>query len=347
MKQLLVETKNTTYPLYIGEHLLSQPSLFIPHIQGKQVLIVTNSTIGNLYLPQLISALVDKEVHQVILPDGEQYKTLDTLSRVFDALIAKQHRRSSTLIALGGGVIGDMTGFAAACYQRGVNFIQIPTTLLAQVDSSIGGKTAINHPKAKNMIGAFHQPQAVIIDTSTLKSLPQREFVAGLAEVIKHALIRDAAFFSWLQQHMPQILARDPAVLEDMIYQSCQIKAAIVAADEKETGERMLLNFGHTFGHAIEAVLGFGTWLHGEAVAVGMVLACQLSEREGLIDAQVTQQVIALLTAASLPTALPGNVSPRAMQQEMQHDKKAADTGLRFILLNKIGQASIIENIKL
>jgi 3-dehydroquinate synthase len=346
MKQLMVTTPSAHYPIYIGNNLLLQSTLFLPHIQGQQVLVVTNATVAPLYLTALLSAVADKKVNQLILPDGEQYKTLTDLTRIFDALITQQHRRTTTLIALGGGVIGDMTGFAAACYQRGVNFIQVPTTLLAQVDSSIGGKTAVNHAAAKNMIGAFHQPQAVIIDTNTLQSLPPREFAAGLAEVIKHALIKDAKFFAWLQQKMPQILARDTDVLAEMIYQSCHIKATIVAADEKETGERMLLNFGHTFGHAIEAVLGFGTWLHGEAVAVGMVLACQLSEQQGLIDSTITQQVIQLLSQAGLPTALPADFSLATMRQEMLHDKKAADKGLRFILLERIGSASIVENVK-
>lgn len=281
MKTLHVELGDRRYPLYIGPGLLGQAELLRPHIAGRQVLVVTNTTVAPLYLERTCAALQGLRYEAVILPDGERYKTLETLDAVFTALLEKRFDRHCTILALGGGVIGDLAGFAAACYQRGVDFIQVPTTLLAQVDSSVGGKTAVNHPLGKNMIGAFYQPRCVLADTETLNTLPDRELSAGLAEVIKYGLIRDRPFLEWLEANLDALLIRDAAALSEAIERSCRNKAEIVAADERETGERALLNLGHTFGHAIETGVGYGQWLHGEAVAAGTVLAADLSARLG------------------------------------------------------------------
>ena len=284
MHTLHVELGERSYPIYIGRDLLNDPQLLGAHLTGSQVVVVTNETVSPLYLDRLLATLGERAlVTEVILPDGEQFKNLETLNQIFDRMMHDRHNRSTTMIALGGGVVGDITGFAAACYQRGVNFIQVPTTLLSQVDSSVGGKTAVNHPLGKNMIGAFYQPQAVLIDINTLHTLSPREFAAGLAEVVKYGLICDLPFYRWLQEQTPRLLAREEAALAEAIERSCSSKAAVVAADEREGGLRAILNLGHTFGHAIETAQGYGKWLHGEAVAVGMLMAMELSARRGWI----------------------------------------------------------------
>ncbi|QIK36680.1 3-dehydroquinate synthase [Caldichromatium japonicum] len=341
MKTLQVALGARSYPIYIGAGLLARHELYRPHLRGCQVMIVTNETVGPLYLESVQAALQSLDVRSSILPDGECYKTLDVWARIFDDLLAARFARDCTLIALGGGVIGDMAGFAAACYQRGIDFIQVPTTLLAQVDSSVGGKTGINHPAGKNMIGAFHQPRAVIVDTETLKTLPDRELSAGLAEVLKYGFIRDAGFLVWLESNMSRLLARDPEALSLAIERSCQIKAEIVAEDERESGNRALLNLGHTFGHAIETGLGYGAWLHGEAVAVGICLAAALSARLGwLTDAEV-EHTRRLIAAAGLPTYLPQELTPERMLELMAVDKKVLGGQLRLVLLRHLGEAVI------
>lgn len=339
MKTLTVELGDRSYPIYIGEKLIAQTARYAPFIRGQQVMIVSNTTVAPLYLEQVKAALADYQVFEVILPDGEEYKTLETLNTIMTALLENRCDRSVTLIALGGGVIGDMTGFAAATYQRGVDFIQIPTTLLAQVDSSVGGKTAVNHPLGKNMIGAFYQPRAVIADIDTLNTLADKELSAGLAEVIKYGVLGNADFFRWQEANMASLVARDPAALSYAIEQSCQDKADIVAEDEKEAGKRALLNLGHTFGHAIEAGMGYGSWLHGEAVAAGMAMAMDLSQREGWVEAADTARVVSLLKQANLPTAAPHTLTTDQMLDLMAVDKKAAAGQIRLILNHAIGDA--------
>jgi 3-dehydroquinate synthase len=345
LKTLHVGLGERSYPIHIGVRLLEQASLFLPAIGGRQVLIVTNEVIAPLYLPALRSVLEGdgRQVDAVVLPDGEKFKTLDTLNLVFDALLERRHNRSTTLVALGGGVIGDMTGFAAACYQRGVEFIQVPTTLLAQVDSSVGGKTGVNHPRGKNMIGAFHQPRAVVIDVETLATLPAREFAAGLAEVIKYGLIRDARFLSWLEQNMDGLVARDSGLLVEAIERSCRNKAEVVQADERETGERATLNLGHTFGHAIETGIGYGEWLHGEAVAAGMVMASDMSRRLGWLTGRDCERVVALLLRAGLPVA-PPPIAVDDFLALMNVDKKNIHGKIRLVLLKSLGQAVITDD---
>jgi 3-dehydroquinate synthase len=345
MHTLTIIASNHTYPIYIGRGLLANQALLNQYIVGNQVFVVTNETVAKLYLPLFLTNFDGKQCDYIVLPDGEAYKNIANWSKIIDALMSKKHRRSTTIIALGGGVIGDLTGFAAACYQRGVNFLQIPTTLLAQVDSSIGGKTAVNHPDAKNMIGAFYPPQAVIIDIDALKTLPKRELAAGYAEIIKHALIADPEFFAWLEKNQQQLLNLEADSLEKAILRSCEIKAAIVGRDEFEQGERAFLNFGHTFAHALEALTGYNTLLHGEAVAIGMVMACRLSVELGYISPTMTERVLALLSALDLPVSLPVVCSIEQIVNEMQHDKKATDAGLRFIVLEQLGKAKIVENI--
>ena len=330
-----------SYPIYIGIGLIADPAFYRPHLGGSQVLVVTNETVAPLYLAQVRAALAGRQVQEAILPDGEVYKTLEVWNRIFDALLAHRFGRDCTIVALGGGVIGDMAGFAAACYQRGVAFIQVPTTLLAQVDSSVGGKTGVNHPKAKNMIGAFHQPNAVIIDTDTLATLPDRELSAGIAEVYKYGLIRDAAFFDWIEANMPALLARDGAVLAAAIERSCRSKAEVVGADERESGNRALLNLGHTFGHAIETGAGYGNWLHGEAIAVGMCMAADLSQRLGWIGATENARIRALTLAARLPVEPPPNLGPERFLELMAVDKKVLEGRLRLVLLKAIGMAVV------
>lgn len=333
------------YPIYIGSGLLSDPELYRPHVGGSQVMIVTNETVAPLYLDGLRTALADYQLGEVVLPDGEQHKTLEVWSRIFDALLLARFGRDCTLIALGGGVVGDMAGFAAACYQRGVAFIQVPTTLLAQVDSSVGGKTGINHAAGKNMIGAFHQPRAVIADTATLSTLPQRELSAGLAEVLKYGLIRDAALLTWLEAHMAELLTRDADALAYVIRRSCEIKADIVAADELEAGPRALLNLGHTFGHAIETGTGYGCWLHGEAVGVGLCMAADLSARIGWLSETDSGRVRRLVASAGLPVEPPPELSADRFLELMAVDKKVVDGRLRLVLLQHIGDAVVTGDV--
>ena len=347
MHTLHVDLQERSYPVYIGRDVLSDPQLLARHVSGPQVVVVSNDTVAPLYMDKLRTALGERSLlTEVILPDGEAYKTLDTLASIFDQVMAAGHNRTTTFVALGGGVVGDITGFAAACYQRGVNFVQIPTTLLAQVDSSVGGKTAVNHPLGKNMIGAFHQPRAVLIDTNTLQTLPAREFSAGLAEVIKYGLIGDESFYRWLEQHIPKLMAREEAALAEAIERSCSNKATVVSADEREGGLRAILNLGHTFGHAIETAQGYGQWLHGEAVAVGMVLALELSARRGLIPGSEVANLCALLQTAALPTAPPADMSPETFVELMARDKKVVDGRLRLVLLAAIGEACIVDDVQ-
>jgi len=304
---------------------------------------VTNETVAPLYLNKVLSALGDFQTAEVVLPDGERYKNLDILTLIFDALLQNRFDRSCTLLALGGGVVGDMTGFAAACYQRGVDFVQVPTTLLSQVDSSVGGKTGVNHPLGKNMIGAFHQPRCVIADTDTLKTLPDRELSAGLAEIIKYGLINDPDFLVWLEDNMAALLNRDAAALAYAIERSCQDKAAIVAADEREAGQRALLNLGHTFGHAIEAGLGYGEWLHGEAVAVGMCMAAEMSEQMGWLDAAAVKRVKTIIAAAELPVEPPQGLRGERYLELMAVDKKVQAGKMRLVLLQDLGKAVLVD----
>ena len=348
MKTLTVALAERSYPIYIGDGVLADPDYLLPHLAGKQVLVVSNSTVAPLYLDRVLQSLqgADIQCDSLVLPDGEQYKTLATFEQILEQLLQKRHHRHTTLCALGGGVIGDMVGFAAACYQRGVAFIQIPTTLLAQVDSSVGGKTAVNHALGKNMIGAFHQPQAVLADTQALTTLPPRELAAGLAEVIKYGLIEDATFFHWLQDNITALNAAEPEALAHSIYRSCQVKAEIVAQDERESGVRALLNLGHTFGHAIEAGMGYGQWLHGEAVAVGMLMAARTSQRLGWLANDQVAAISALLQAAKLPIHAPSTLSPEQFLHYMALDKKVIDGRLRLILLREIGRASIETDIE-
>ena len=339
---LNVELGERSYPIVIGPNLLSDPALLARHVHGRQVAIVTNTTIAPLYLERVAAPLraAGREVITIILPDGEQYKNQASLMQVFDALLANKCDRKTTMVARGGGVIGDLTGYAAASYMRGVPFVQLPTTLLAQVDSSVGGKTGINHPLGKNMIGAFYQPRAVLADTATLATLPQRELSAGLAEVIKHGAIIDLEFFDWIEENIGKLMARDQAALAHAIARSCEIKANVVRQDEREGGLRAILNFGHTFGHAIEAGLVYGAWLHGEAVGCGMVMAADLSCRLGLIDQAQVARVRALVAAAGLPTVAPDLGAARWLEL-MEVDKKNEGGAIKFILLKPLGSPSI------
>ncbi len=341
MQQLTVELGDRSYPIYIGSGLLGQRELFTPHIAGKQVCVVTDDTVSPLYLDALRRTLEGYQLISVVLPTGEAYKNWATLQQIFDTLLTARHDRRTTLIALGGGVIGDMTGFAAACYQRGVDFIQVPTTLLSQVDSSVGGKTGINHPAGKNMLGAFYQPKAVIIDTASLTTLPAREVSAGLAEVIKYGLIRDAAFLAWLEDNMQGLRNLEATLVTEAIARSCGIKADVVAADEREGGVRAILNLGHTFGHAIEAHQGYGQWLHGEAVGAGMVMALDLSRRLGWIDTAAAERGVALIAAAGLPVRPPASMAAEDFIDLMAVDKKVLDGQLRLVLLKAIGEAVV------
>lgn len=345
MKTLNVELGERRYPIHIGRGLLHQPQLLKPYIHGSRVAVVTNVTVAPLYLETLMQGLTAWRPVTISLPDGEAHKTLQVLDSIFTLLLQNHCDRKTTLIALGGGVVGDMTGFAAASYQRGIPFIQIPTTLLAQVDSSVGGKTGVNHALGKNMIGAFHQPQCVIIDTDTLNTLPDKELSAGLAEVIKYGLIGDPEFFSWLEQNMEKLLARDPQVLAYAIERSCADKAAVVAADEREAGSRALLNLGHTFGHAIETGAGYGAWLHGEAIAAGMCMAADLSRRLGWLTVQEVQRIEKLIQRAKLPTRAPRSLSSAYLRELMSVDKKAEAGQLRLILPKGLGQSVITADV--
>jgi 3-dehydroquinate synthase len=343
MRTLHVDLGERAYPIYIGPGLLADAEIYRRHLGARQVMVVTNETVAPLYLDRVLKALSGFQVREVILPDGEQYKTLEVLNRVFDALLTHRYDRRCCLLALGGGVVGDMTGFAAACYQRGVSFVQAPTTLLAQVDSSVGGKTGVNHPLGKNMIGAFHQPLCVIADTDSLGTLPERELSAGLAEVIKYGLIDDPEFFAWLEANMEPLRARDPDALALAIERSCRDKAAVVAADEREAGRRALLNLGHTFGHAIETGVGYGEWLHGEAVATGMCMAADLSHRLGWITEGDRRRILDLVARAGLPVAPPAGIGADRFLELMAVDKKVLDGRLRLVLLKGIGQAIVTD----
>ncbi|MEQ1560192.1 MAG: 3-dehydroquinate synthase [Methyloglobulus sp.] len=341
MKTLEVDLGGRSYPIYIGSGILSQSELYGQHIKGSEVLVVTNETVAPLYLDAVLDQLKAYKTATVILPDGEQHKSLAVLNKIFDALLINKFGRRATLIALGGGVVGDMGGFAAACYQRGIPFIQIPTTLLAQVDSSVGGKTGVNHPLGKNMIGAFYQPQCVIADTDVLATLDDRQLSAGLAEVIKYGLIRDADFFVWLDYNLPALLARDKQTLAFAVERSCINKAQVVAEDETESGVRATLNLGHTFGHAIETGMGYGEYLHGEAVAIGTCQAADLSRHKGWITDDDVEKIIAIFKKARLPVVPPDSLSVEQFLQFMSVDKKNVDGDIRLILLKAIGEASL------
>jgi len=332
-----------SYPIYIGSDLLGRNEIYRQHIPSSQVMVVSNETVAPLYLRQLTEALEGFRVESVILPDGEQYKTLEVLNQIFNQLLTKQFNRQCTIIALGGGVVGDMAGFAAATYQRGAHFIQVPTTLLAQVDSSVGGKTGVNHALGKNMIGAFYQPRCVVVDIATLASLEQRQLSAGIAEVIKYGLINDANFFSWLEVNMDALLARDHTALTYAVEQSCRDKAQVVAADEKEAGQRALLNLGHTFGHAIETGMGYGQWLHGEAVAAGMCMAADMSRRLGWLGSEVQTRIVALIRRAGLPVEPPADIDSKQFLSLMGVDKKVMDGKLRLVLLKAIGSSLVTD----
>ncbi len=345
MKTLHVELGERSYPIYIGQDLLARPELLTRHIAARQVMLVTNETVAPLYMEKVKAGLKDYQCEAVVLPDGEQYKTIEVLNVIFDALLTQHFDRSVTLIALGGGVIGDMVGFAASCYQRGVAFIQVPTTLLAQVDSSVGGKTGVNHPLGKNMIGAFYQPQCVIIDTDVLNTLNDRELGAGLAEVIKYGLIRDRAFFEWLETNIDALLKHDATSLIYAIERSCTNKAEVVAVDEREGSIRALLNLGHTFGHAIETGLGYGSWLHGEAVATGICLAAELSRRLGWLSEQDVKRIVTLIRRAGLPCHSPPELDAKRMLELMAVDKKVRSGTLRLVLLESIGHAVLRDDI--
>jgi shikimate kinase/3-dehydroquinate synthase len=343
MQPLSVTLGERSYPIHIGAGLLDDARLYAPHARAITVAVVSNATVAPLYLDRVTRVLHQagaQRVISILTEDGEQAKSWVSLDRVFDALLAAHCGRDSVIVALGGGVVGDLAGFAAAVYQRGIPFIQVPTTLLAQVDSSVGGKTAINHPRGKNMIGAFHQPLAVIADVGTLDTLPDRELRAGIAEVIKHGFILDLQFVAWLEENIGKLLARDRAALEHAVRRSCELKAAVVAADERESGLRAILNFGHTFGHAIEAGAGYGEWLHGEAVAAGMVMAAELSERAGTLRREDVERAKALIGRAGLPLRGPKLPLERYLEL-MQVDKKAAGGKMRFILLEGLGRAAL------
>ena len=343
-KILNVELADKSYPIYIGSNLLSSKSLLSDHIQGKQVMIVTNTTIAPLYLEKLKDALSDFNVESVVLPDGEEFKTLETLNKVFDALLKAKFDRSSTLVALGGGVVGDITGYAAASYQRGVNFIQVPTSLLSQVDSSVGGKTGVNHELGKNMIGAFYQPKAVIIDVDTLDTLSDQEYSAGMAEVIKYGLLGNADFFYTLETNIESIMARNKDLIIEIIFNSCKDKASIVALDEFERGKRALLNLGHTFGHGIENAFGYGKYLHGEAVSIGIVMATKLSMDEGYLSNEDAIRVESILSKADLPISIKKSIGSETLIEAMSLDKKSIDGKIRLVLLKALGDSYLTDS---
>jgi 3-dehydroquinate synthase len=339
---ITVQLGARSYPIHVGPALMADRALLASCVTAEQVLIVSNEIVAPLYLTRLESAFAERDLRSLILPDGERTKNLESLARIIDKLIDARFHRDACIVALGGGVVGDLAGFAAACYQRGIDFVQVPTTLLAQVDSSVGGKTAVNHPQAKNMIGAFHQPRAVVTDTDTLATLPKRELAAGLAEVIKYGLIEDVDFFAWIERHLTELLALDAGALTHAISRCCEIKAEIVAADERERGRRALLNLGHTFGHAIEAIGGYGRWLHGEAVAIGMQMAADTSARLGWIDAAAVERIEHLLERAGLPTQAT-DATAAAIMDGMRLDKKAGSRGLRMVLLRRLGEAVVVD----
>ncbi len=340
MDTLTVELEDRSYPILIGAGLLHAPALLDRHVPGRDILLVSNTVVAPLYAEPLAARLAGRRVVEAVLPDGEPHKTLANVSRILDVLVANRFGRDCTVVALGGGVVGDMAGFAAACYQRGVAYVQVPTTLLAQVDSSVGGKTGVNHPGGKNLIGAFHQPVAVLTDTRTLDTLPPRELRAGLAEVIKYGLIRDTAFYDWLESNMERLLAREPDALGHAIRRSCEIKAEIVGRDEREQGERAVLNLGHTFGHAIESATGYSGWLHGEAVGAGLLMAAALSRECGTMRPEEVDRLRRLLERTGLPTAA-RDVPADAALEHMRIDKKVKAGRIRLVLLRGIGAAYV------
>ncbi|AHE99358.1 3-dehydroquinate synthase [Thioalkalivibrio paradoxus] len=341
MRTLEVELGPRSYPIHIGSGLLARPDLLAPHLRGQRLVVVTNETVAPLHGDRLRALLEGQDVTWIELPDGEAHKTLATVEAILTRMLEARLDRGSTLIAFGGGVVGDIAGFAAAIYQRGIDFIQVPTTLLSQVDSSVGGKTGVNHPLGKNMIGAFHQPRAVIIDTESLATLPLRELRAGVAEIIKYGLIQDADFFAWLEQHIEALLALDPQVTTEAIYRSCACKAEVVAADERESGRRALLNLGHTFGHAIEAGMGYGEWLHGEAVGTGMAMAARMSEQMGWLQPAERERAEKLIERAGLALSPPPELTAERFRELMAIDKKVMDGQLRLVLLRAIGSAVV------
>ena len=345
MIQVTVSVNDHQYPIFIHSGLIEQKGLLQPYIKSDQIFLVSNETVGPLYAQKLASQLSEYHVETFLMPDGEQYKSFDTFQAIMDRLIDKQYRRNATLIALGGGVVGDITGFAAACYQRGVDFIQVPTSLLAMVDSSVGGKTAINHPLAKNMIGAFYQPNAVLADLSLLETLPQKEFLAGLAEVIKYGLIQDIALFDYIEQNLPLLLQKEQAVLAKVIQRCCEIKADIVNQDEKEQGIRAVLNLGHTFGHAIEKAGNYQDYVHGEAVAIGMCMASDLSAELGLIELEYQQRISSLLERSGLPVTLKDNYCAEELLSIMCHDKKNQNDNIRLVLPIAPGEVDLFDNV--
>ncbi|MDP5213317.1 3-dehydroquinate synthase [Pseudoalteromonas tunicata] len=345
MLELTVNLDERSYPIYIGPGIFEAGVNLLDYIKTRRPVVVTNETVAPLYLDLLLNKLAPCDPLHIVLPDGEQYKTLEYFEKVSAFLLENNCGRDTCLIALGGGVIGDLTGFVAACYQRGVPFIQIPTTLLSQVDSSVGGKTAVNHPLGKNMIGAFYQPDLVLIDTNSLITLPEREFAAGMAEVIKYGLIYDTELFAYLEQHVEQIKAQSTEHLQHIIFRCCQIKALIVAEDETEQGQRALLNLGHTFGHAIEAQMGYGNWLHGEAVAAGMVMASKLSYQRGKLSNVELQRIINLLMAYDLPTLFPQEMGLDVFVKHMKKDKKNKLGTIRFILPKNFGQCELVSDV--
>jgi 3-dehydroquinate synthase len=346
MREVIVELGDRSYPVLIGAGLLSSRELFRKYASSAQVMVVTNATVAPIYLARVMQILEGTGARSLVLPDGEAHKTLAEFNEIISALLAAGFGRDALLVALGGGVIGDVTGFAAACYQRGIAYLQAPTTLLAQVDSAIGGKTAVNHERGKNMIGAFHQPRAVLADTDTLATLPPREFASGLAEIIKYGLIRDSGYFDWIEGNIAALLRRDAGALAAAIETACRIKAGVVAADEREGGLRAILNFGHTFGHAIETALEYRDWLHGEAVAAGMLMAADLSQRIGLLPAGAVPRIGALLSRAGLPILAPAGVSASQLREVMSVDKKARAGRLRLVLLRAIGEAIVSDGFR-
>ncbi|MBN8444842.1 MAG: 3-dehydroquinate synthase [Gammaproteobacteria bacterium] len=348
MEKVAVQLGQRSYPIVIAPALLANAKLqpeFSALWHYRQVIIITNPTIAPLYLSSVRDLFAGADVHELQIPDGESFKTLQTFEQATSFLLQQKISRDALLVALGGGVIGDLTGFVAACYQRGIEFLQIPTTLLSQVDSSVGGKTAVNHPLGKNMIGAFKQPQAVLIDPLVLRTLPEREFAAGMAEVIKYALLGDASFFDWLLAESDAITKQSPAVLSEMIRRCCQMKADIVSRDETEQGERALLNLGHTFGHAIEAWLGYGTWLHGEAVAVGMLMAAKLSASRGDLSSEQVDTISTMLTLFKLPVLPPAGMQIADFFPYMKTDKKVKAGKMRFVLFEQLGQAVLVDDV--
>ena len=345
MIELEVDLGERSYPILIGAGLLRQAGILGPHLRGNQAMVVTSQTVAPLYLEALRAAVGDVRTDVFELEDGERFKTLESYSRILDALMERRHNRSTTIVALGGGVVGDIAGFAAATYQRGVSCIQVPTTLLAQVDSSVGGKTAVNHPLGKNMIGAFHQPNCVLADTDTLATLPDREYRAGLAEVLKYGVIWDESFFSWLEAGATALLSRDTDAVAHAVRTSCATKAQVVAADEREGGLRAILNFGHTFAHAIETLTGYEQLLHGEAVAIGMAMAADCSVRHGLLAERDASRVLAAIRELGLPAEIPPGIGSAAMLDAMAVDKKAVDGRIRLVLARRIGEAVVVADI--